>query len=560
MNKDLYEISRQWVEEQQILGLPQDDIAQLIAQQNHLELHERFYRQLSFGTGGLRGLLQGGTAGINCYTIRKASCAVAKTLPPHSKVIIAHDTRNQGRLLSEQAAGIFAEKGHQVLLFSQPAPVPLLSFAVRFYQAQAGIVLTASHNPKEYNGYKVYNQEGAQVVSPQDGEIEKNYEKISLEEMKVSASFSQYLQEEKIIPLDEDFYSHYIQAITPCFDRELITEHSEKLHLVYTPLHGAGMAITSKLLKNLDFKKITFISEQMTPDGDFSTVSSPNPEDPEALNLAAQKMLETGGDLALANDPDADRLGVVINHQGDLFYPTGNQIALLMFDYLLQKKELTPPPTLIKTIVTSPLLEKMAQAHNLNTYNTLTGFKWIAHLIKTKGISSFFGCEESFGQLIHPQCRDKDGVSSAAFLGEVALFHKIRGKNLKMALDEIYQKYGFTQEKLLSFTLKGSAGKEKIAQMMAAFRKKQMPFHQEISAIIDYRRSIAELPPSDVLKLSIDDDSCIYVRPSGTEPKIKFYLMFTGNPQNDLETQKKFIKQKTSEWEKKINDFNALFF
>jgi phosphoglucomutase len=533
---------------------------------NETELIESFYRNLEFGTGGLRGIMGVGTNRMNIYTVGMATQGLANYLKkefkslPEIKVAIAHDSRNNSRLFAETAAGIFAGNGFKVYLFEALRPTPELSFAIRHLKCQSGIVLTASHNPKEYNGYKAYWDDGGQVVPPHDKNIIDEVNNItSIDEVKFNGPKDKI----QIIGSEiDDVYTNEIKKLS--LSPEAISRNSD-IKIVYTPLHGTGVKLVPLVLQKMGFKNIIHIPEQDVPDGNFPTVVSPNPEESAALNMAIEKAKQTGADLVMATDPDADRVGIAVrNNKNEIILLNGNQAASILIYYLLTKwKEngkLKGKEYLVKTIVTTELIADMARQFNVPCYDVLTGFKYIAEIIKlNEGKATFIGGgEESYGYLTGEFVRDKDAVMSCAMIAEAAAWAKDNGKSMFDILLEIYQKFGFYKESLLSVTKKGKEGAEEIQNMMANFR--QSPPKQingsEVVKIFDYEAKIStdlvtgkktpiDLPKSNVLQFITKDSTIISVRPSGTEPKIKFYFgvkeSFADNnfdKANDLATKK----------------------
>lgn len=516
-----------------------------LMESNENELIECFYRDLEFGTGGLRGIMGVGTNRMNIYTVGMATQGLSNYLKkefknlPEIKVAIAHDSRNNSRLFAETAAGIFAGNGFTVYLFESLRPTPELSFAIRHLKCQSGIVLTASHNPKEYNGYKAYWDDGGQVVPPHDKNIIVEVEKIKgIEEVKFNGP------KDKIQILGheiDDIYTDEIKKLS--LSPEAIKANSD-MKIVYTPLHGTGVKLVPMVLEKMGFRNIVHIPEQDIPDGNFPTIVSPNPEESAALNMAIEKAKAVGADLVMATDPDADRVGIAVrNSSNEIVLLNGNQAASILIFYLLTKwKEngkLKGKEYLVKTIVTTELIADMARAFNVPYYDVLTGFKYIAEVIKEQeGKAKFIGGgEESYGYLAGEFVRDKDAVMSCALIAEAATWAKSQGKTMYELLLDIYQKYGFYKESLLSVTKKGKDGAEEIQRMMDNFR--QSPPKQingsPVITILDYQlqkafdkvkgtESAINLPKSNVLQFVTADGSKISVRPSGTEPKIKFYF------------------------------------
>lgn len=514
------------------------------------ELKESFYQSLEFGTGGLRGIMGVGTNRMNIYTVGMATQGLANYIKAqfaneaNLKVAIAHDSRNNSRLFAETTAKIFAANGLTAYLFEDLRPTPELSFAIRELGCKAGVVVTASHNPKEYNGYKVYWSDGAQIIAPHDKNIIAEVNKISsVDEVKFEGGNG------KIEIIGEEIDSKYIDKLaTLSLSPEIIAKHSD-LKIVFTPIHGTGATLVPRTLSRFGFKNIINIPEQDIADGNFPTVKSPNPEESSALEMAIAKAKSVDADIVLATDPDADRVGVAVKTaNGSFELLNGNQTASLLFYYMLNKwKEnglLQGKEYIVKTIVTTDLLVEIAQSFGVEVYNVLTGFKYIADIIgKNEGKKRFIvGGEESYGYLAGEFVRDKDAVIACALIAETTAWAKEQGKTLDVLLKEIYVKHGFYKEKLLSVTKKGISGQEEIKKMMADFRStppqtiagsKVMLIHdyktgETFDTISDLRYEIT-LPKSDVLQFITQDGTIVSVRPSGTEPKIKFYFGVKGS-------------------------------
>jgi phosphoglucomutase len=520
-----------------------EEIRFLQANQPEL-LEDAFYRNLEFGTGGLRGLMGVGTNRINKYTIGMAtqgfSNYLLKTYPNDSiSVVVGHDSRNNSRFLAETTAQVFAANGIKVFLFEDLRPTPELSFAIRQLQCKAGVVCTASHNPKEYNGYKAYWNDGGQLVPPHDKNVITEVEAIhSLEAVKRTGG--EALIEIIGAPMDEA-YIKMLQSLSVY--PEVIAAQSD-LKIVYTPIHGTGITLVPKVLAAYGFKNVHVVEEQATPDGNFPTVAYPNPEESETMSIGLQKAKALDADILLGTDPDADRVGIgVKNHKGEWVLMNGNQTAVLAFAYMMEARRAkgiaAPNDMVVTTIVTTEMINEVARQNEVNCYNVLTGFKWIAELVKEKeGKENYIiGGEESFGLMIGDQIRDKDAVSAVALLCEMAAYEKSKGKSLFDKMIELYMQYGFYYEHLISITKKGMNGQQEIAAMMEGFRK-QPPTEiagMKVVALLDYQLQVStdlqtgvqtkiQLPKSNVLQFVTEDGTKISARPSGTEPKIKFYF------------------------------------
>lgn len=509
------------------------------------EITECFYRDLEFGTGGLRGIMGVGTNRMNVYTVGMATQGLANYLKkcfpdkPSIRVAIAHDCRNNGPLFTQTAANVLSSNGIQVYIFDGLRPTPELSFAVRYLGCQAGIVLTASHNPKEYNGYKAYWEDGGQLISPHDKNV--------IAEVNLIKGMEDVLFEGNpslIKTLGPEVDEAYLAEVVKLSLDPALIARQRHLKIVFTPIHGTAVDLVPRALKAYGFENVIPVEVQMVVSGDFPTVHSPNPEEPAALSLAIHKARETGADLVMGTDPDADRVGIAVrDEKGEFILLNGNQTASLLLFYILkswkEKGKLTGREYIVKTIVTSELLSDIARSEGVESFDVLTGFKYIADIIrKLEGIKTFIaGGEESYGYLVGDFVRDKDAVSSCCMIAETAAWAASQGKTLYGLLKEIYVQYGFYFETLVSLTKKGKSGAEEIRDMMAQYR--QNPPRSlggvEVSVLKDYLTSTEtrladgstlgiDLPKSDVLQFFLSDGSKITVRPSGTEPKIKFYF------------------------------------
>jgi len=523
-------------------------IQKLLDDKAYTELTDSFYKDLEFGTGGLRGIMGPGSNRVNKYTIGTATQGLAnylkKTYPGEKiKVAIAHDSRNNADLLASTTAEVFSANGIHVYYFEALRPTPELSFAVRHLGCKSGVMLTASHNPKEYNGYKAYGDDGGQLVAPHDKAVMDEVAAIkSIDEVKFNRV------EENIETIGKDIDDLYLSEIVKLSVSPEAIKRQKDLKIVYSPIHGTGITLTPKALALFGFENVILVDEQTTPDGNFPTVVYPNPEEKEALTLALKKAQETDADLVLATDPDADRVGIAVkNDQNEFILLNGNQTGSLLINYLLTawqgKGKLTGKEYIVKTIVTTNLIEAIAKAKNVTYYNTLTGFKYIGELMtKLQGKQTFIGGgEESYGYLIGELVRDKDAIVSSAFIAEMTAFYKDKGSSLFEALIDTYIQYGFYKEKLISITKKGKTGAEEIIAMMDKFRNNPPATlgGSKVITLKDYEKGVEtdlnsnttkalELPKSDVLQFITADGSIISARPSGTEPKIKFYCSVNG--------------------------------
>lgn len=485
------------------------------------EIEDRFYKDLAFGTGGLRGIMGAGSNRMNRYTVGKATLGLARYLKSKNdgeiSVAIAYDTRNNSQYFAKVAAGIFASQNIKVNIYKMVVPVPVLSFTTHYLNCTAGVMITASHNPKEYNGYKVYDSKGCQFCT---------------EDAKNAIDFINDITDYSLIPfLEESELINYIgenelNAFLAEVKKQSLYEEKSDLKIVYTPLHGTGNIPVRKMLEGMD---VTVVKEQELPDGNFSTVRSPNPEEKDALTIAIEKAKEIGADLVLGTDPDCDRVGIAVKDGDDYKLFTGNQTGALLVKFVLTMKKdtLNKKSTLVKTIVTSELGANIGRKFGLQIEETLTGFKYIGDKInkyEQTGEQEFvIGYEESYGYLVGTHARDKDAVVSSMLICQMASWYKNQGKTLVDGLNEIYDEYGYFLDYLDSFVLKGKDGAEKIQNLMTSFRNKGTALFDGIEEVIDFSTGIRDLPKENVLKYIWKDGSWMAVRPSGTEPKIKVY-------------------------------------
>ncbi|ULQ57560.1 phospho-sugar mutase [Flavihumibacter rivuli] len=517
---------------------------QQLQAENPNELADSFYRNLEFGTGGLRGIMGVGSNRMNKYTVGMATQGFAnylkQTYPGEEiKVAIAHDSRNNSRFFAETTANVFAANGLKVFLFEALRPTPELSFSIRHLGCKAGVVCTASHNPKEYNGYKAYWNDGGQLVPPHDKNVIAEVEKIaSVDEVKWNGG------EANITLIGKEIDEAYIKMVKSLSVYPEVIERQKDLKIVYTPIHGTGIKLVPDVLKAFGFSNVTIVDEQSIPDGNFPTVHYPNPEESEAMSIGLKKAREIDADILLGTDPDADRVGIgVKDNDGNWVLMNGNQTAVLAFNYMIEARKVKglaqPNDMVVKTIVTTEMIDEIARQSNISCYNVLTGFKWIAELIKEKeGKENYVvGGEESYGLMIGSQIRDKDAVSAVALLCEMAAYEKDKGRSLFQKLIDLYVQYGFYKEHLISITKKGMDGQQQIAAMMEGYRNNpaQSINGSPVVQLLDYElrkgRNLQtgeqweiQLPKSNVLQFILADGSKISARPSGTEPKIKFYF------------------------------------
>lgn len=547
MEKNYSDIARKWLEESYDEET-RNEVKRMM-EENPAELEDSFYKNLEFGTGGLRGIMGAGTNRMNRYTVGMATQGLSNYIKNCFRgraslaVAVAYDSRNNSREFAGITASVFASNGFRVYLFDELRPTPVLSFAIRHYKCVAGVMITASHNPKEYNGYKAYWEDGAQITAPHDENIIAEVEKIT------DISMVKFTGENLDIHLKgqeiDDAYLRAVMSLT--LSPEIVKKHNH-FKIVYTPIHGTGVKIVPRILKELGFNNIINIPEQDVSDGNFPTVKSPNPEESATLEMALKKAEETSADLVMATDPDADRLGIAVrDREGKLVLLNGNQTAAILSYYLLERwKELgklkegsNPSYYMAKTIVTTDLLKSMAESYGVEMIEVLTGFKYIAEVVRmNEGKRTFIGGgEESYGFNAGEFVRDKDAVLACALVAEAAAWAEERGESLYEMLIGIYVKFGFYKEKLLSVTKKGMNGLEQIKSIMRGLREEPLQnlAGSEVVLVHDYKSSesidmISDLrfklnfPKSDVLQFVSADNSIVSVRPSGTEPKIKYYF------------------------------------
>ncbi len=510
------------------------------------ELIESFYKDLEFGTGGLRGIMGAGTNRMNIYTVGAATQGLSNYLKvafadlSEIKVVVGHDVRNNSRLFAETVANIFSANGIKVYLFDSCRPTPEMSFAIRHFGCQSGVIITASHNPKEYNGYKAYWNDGAQMIPPHDVNTIKYVNEITdVKQIKFEGDKS------KIEIIGENVDSIYLDKVKGLsLSPEAIKKHHD-MKIVYTPIHGTGIKLIPRSLKNFGFTNIINVPEQDVESGDFPTVASPNPEEPAAMAMGVAKAKETGAEMVTASDPDADRIGLVIrDNNGEYVLINGNQITLIFLNYLITRNKelglLTGNEYIVKTIVTTETIKAIAEANGIKMYDVYTGFKWIANIMReNEGKARYLGGgEESYGFLVEDFVRDKDSVSAISIMCEIAAWAKDKGMNMTDMLEDIYLKYGFSREKGISLVRKGKSGAEEIAAIMKEFREKhpETLAGSKVTLVKDYQTlkqtnhstgavTDIDMPvTSNVLQFFTEDGTKVSIRPSGTEPKIKFYL------------------------------------
>lgn len=495
------------------------------------EIEDRFYKDLAFGTGGMRGIMGAGPNRMNRYTVSRATLGLANYLSeftkPQKSVVIAYDSRNNSEDFAKCAAEVLAVKGITVYLFDKITPTPVLSFAVRHLGCIAGIVITASHNPKEYNGYKVYDENGCQLVPSLADKVIAHVQEITDYRSVPRLDFEVALQSGMIQMVGDEVLDAFLDAVKT---QALYTEPS-KLKIVYTPLHGTGNIPVRRILQDYS---VSVVKEQAVPDGNFSTVRSPNPEEKDALNLAIEQAKTEAADLVLGTDPDCDRVGIAVRHNGDYVLLTGNQVGALLADFVLRFKAdtLNEKSTLVKTIVTNDLGANIGRKYGLQIVETLTGFKYIGDQInryeKTGEKEFVMGYEESYGYLVGTHARDKDAVVASMLICEMTAYHKNNGKTLVDALEEIYKEYGFYLDALDSFVLQGIDGVQKMNAVLETLRARGASAFPDIETVQDFSEGIGDLPKENVLKYLFRNGSWLAVRPSGTEPKLKVYYSVRG--------------------------------
>ena len=520
---------------------------ELLSLTDEKDIEDRFYKDLAFGTGGLRGIMGAGSNRMNIYTVGKATLGLANYLKSKNtgrlSVAIACDSRLNSNKFLWSAAQVFASQGIKVYAFTEIVPVPVLSFTTRHLGCTAGVMITASHNPKEYNGYKVYDGKGCQFCTEDAknaiGYINEisDYSKI----YKPDEDAADYVEKGMIITVGEKELSAFIKEVK----KQSLYESPSNLKIVYTPLHGTGNIHVRRVLEGMD---VTVVKEQELPDGNFSTVRSPNPEEKDALNIAIETAKKIGADLVIGTDPDCDRVGVAVKSNNDYVLLTGNQTGALLVNFVLtmKQKELNEKSTLVKTIVTSELGANIGRSFGLQVEETLTGFKYIGDKInkyEETGSNEFvIGYEESYGYLVGTHARDKDGVVSSMLICQMASWYKNQGKTLVDGLNEIYGKYGYYLDYLDSFVLKGKDGAEKILSIMSYFREKGTELFDNLQGVTDFINGVGDLPKENVLKYTWRDGSWMAIRPSGTEPKIKFYYSIVGENRDKAEERLESIR------------------
>ncbi|WP_070000031.1 phospho-sugar mutase [Cellulosilyticum sp. I15G10I2] len=568
---------KSWLEHEYFDVITKDELRNI--ESDEKEIEDRFYTELEFGTAGLRGVIGAGTNRMNIYVVRKATQGFANYLTKvrnskEPKVAIAYDSRNMSYEFAKEAGAVFAANGIHVYIFESLRPVPELSFAVRELKCHGGVVITASHNPPEYNGYKVYGEDGAQVIAP--------YDQMIIEEVNKITDFNdvKHMSEEEAVEaglltwIGQEVDDKYIEQVKKqAINLEVIQRVADDFKIVYTPIHGTGNKPVRRILSEVGFKNVYVVDEQAEPNGNFPTVKSPNPEDTNAFALAIELAKKVGADIVMGTDPDADRVGVLIRDQkGEYVVLTGNMMGAMLADYIVSQKklkgELAPNSVIIKTIVTTEMTRAIAKSYGAEVIEVLTGFKYIGEqirLFEEKGDKTYvFGFEESYGCLAGTYARDKDAVVACMLSAEMAAYYKDKGMTLYEALISLYEKYGYYKEGILSITLKGIEGMGKIKDIMGNLRALNISTISSYTVLAkrDYETSkrleqdLGEedilLPKSDVLYYELDDNAWVCIRPSGTEPKIKFYFGVKGSSIEDadakVETLENAVKQIIEPW------------
>lgn len=541
------EIYNQWLESDYFDADTKKELENIKG--NEKEIEDRFYTDLEFGTAGLRGIIAAGTNRINIYTVRRATFGLANYIIKNTTeeekergVVIAHDNRHMSREFCLEAANTLAACGIKAYIFDSLRTTPELSFAVRKLHTIAGIVITASHNPPEYNGYKVYWEDGAQVMpeiaSAITAEVNAITDYSTIPTIKDE-------QKDLVVMLDDKQDTAFIEAVkTQVIKTELVKKVGKEFKIVYTPLCGTGNVPVTRALAEVGFKNVIVVPEEQNPDPNFAGIEYPNPEEHKALTRGIALAKAEGADLVIATDPDCDRVGVAVKTTtGDYALLTGNQIGAMLTNYIIEsskeENKLDPKATLVKTIVTSEFGADIARANNLDVINVLTGFKFIGQKIKSFEESGdrtyLFGYEESYGYLVGTHARDKDGVVASLLISEMAAYYYDKGMSLYEGLQELYKKYGYFKEKTISLTLKGIEGLAKIKEIITYFRENDIKEfnNTKVVDLKDYQKGIDDLPKSNVLKYFLEDGSWIAVRPSGTEPKLKFYVAVKGQDESE---------------------------
>lgn len=537
------------------------DIASELKTMGAAKIEDAFYRDLAFGTGGLRGVIGAGTNRMNVYTVAKASQGLADYLKKHYEnpsVAIGYDSRIKSDVFAKVSAGVFAANGVQVNIWPVLMPVPTVSFATRYLHTSAGVMITASHNPSKYNGYKVYGADGCQITTEAAAEILEEIEKLDIFADVKTGDFEAGVASGSIQYIPEEVYTAFVEQVKS--QSVLFGETVNKdVAIVYSPLNGSGLRPVTRTLKEMGYTNITVVKEQEQPDGNFPTCPYPNPEIKEAMALGMEYAKRCNADLLLATDPDCDRVGIAVkNKAGEYELLTGNQVGLLLLDYICSQRikhgKMPDAPVMVKTIVTMDMGEQIASHYGLRTINVLTGFKFIGEQIgrleqQDKEDSYVFGFEESYGYLTGSYVRDKDGVDGAYMICEMFSYYKTQGISLLEKLEELYRTYGYCMNTLHSYEFEGSAGFAKMQSIMQAFRGDVKAFSgKKVVKLLDYAQGLDGLPKSDVLKFLLEGNCSIVVRPSGTEPKLKIYISVSAADKEAAEDIEAEIVKDAEKW------------
>lgn len=521
------------------------------------KLEDAFYRDLAFGTGGLRGVIGAGTNRMNIYTVAKASQGLADYVKKHflkeeRKIAVSYDSRIKSDLFAKVAAGVFAANGMEVWIYRQLMPTPCLSFAVRQLGCAAGIMVTASHNPSKYNGYKVYGADGCQITTEAAEQILTEIEKLDIFDEVKTMDFEEGMRAGSIQYIPDEVYTAFVEAVKQQSLLDEETSVDKNVAIVYSPLNGTGLKPVLRTLKETGYSNVTVVKEQEQPDGNFPTCPYPNPEIKEAMALGMEYAKRENADLLLATDPDCDRVGIAVkNQEGEYVLLSGNETGMLLLDYICTRRSqlgtMPKNPVMVKTIVTIDMAERIAANYGVRTINVLTGFKFIGEqigLLEEKGCedSYIFGFEESYGYLSGSYVRDKDAVDGAFLICEMFAYYKTKGISLLEKLQELYRTYGYCLNTLHSYEFEGAAGFEKMQQIMTEFRKGITAFGpKKVEKCLDYAQGLDGLPKSDVLKFLLEDHCSVVVRPSGTEPKLKTYVSVSAQNQEEAAVIEKEI-------------------
>lgn len=555
--KEYLEIYEKWMSKKDLDPALKEELKEI--EGNEDEIEERFYQTIEFGTAGLRGILGAGTNRMNIYTVRRAAQGFAQAINQNgrkdNRVVLAYDSRKMSVEFSKESAKIFASNGIKVYLFSEVTPTPVLSYAVRSLKCSGGVMITASHNPKNYNGYKVYWDDGAQVTEEKANLIINEVNKVDNYLDLETKSFDEYLKEGKIQVIYDEVYAKYYEEIN---NLEYMKKGDKDISILFSPFFGTSKKSVAHVMKQYGFKNFSVLEEQGEPNSDFPNLDYPNPEDPKSFMLLREKAKITKPDLLMATDPDGDRIGTQVLHNGEYVVLTGNQMGVLMVDYLMNKVPVPENGYIVKTVVTADLSGKIASSKGVKVYEVLTGFKYIAELAKElepKGEKYIFGYEESYGYMPRLFVRDKDAIQAILLLAQIASDLKDKEQTLIDRLEDIYLEYGYHEEINISRNYEGIEGKEKMVGIMNLLREdfaektslelvKMQDFYYSIERDFTTKTEISiDFPQSNVLKFYLKDRSWVAVRPSGTEPKIKYYFSVAGKDKNDAEMKAEKFKE-----------------